>query len=362
MKQIIKESAYKLGIDAVGITDRTDYSYLENFLINRNNNNETSEFEEQNINKRLNAKNLLPQCRSIIVIGVPYGEGYRIPSVSHKGLLSVSSHGIDYHKKVNELLNKLAEEISKYIEFKYVACVDTTFLIDKEICKNAGLGNYGKNSLLINETKGSLINLGYLLTDIEIIGDNITEEDICGNCNICIKSCPNNAIFEKGGINPKKCVSYLTQTKNYIPLEYRENMGRQIYGCDMCQVVCPKNKEILNKNVDEDYSDLILDFQELLTISNKEFLNKYVHMAGSWRGRNIWKRNAIISIGNLSINSMFQNVKEELHNPSDMIKIYAAWTLLKLNKSIAKDLLFNNLKYENDNIKNEYLKLLEAKL
>ena len=246
MKQIIKETAYKLGIETVGITNRTDYSYLEDFLINRKNKNETSEFEEQDIKKRLNTKNLFFECRSIITLGVPYGEGYK-PSVLDTGLLSVSSHGIDYHKKVNTLLYKLAEEISKYNDFKYIACVDTTFLIDKEICKNSGIGNYGKNSLLINPNKGSFINLGYLLTDIEIEGDNTTEEDICGSCNICIKSCPNNAIFENGGINPKKCVSYLTQTKNYIPLEHRENMGRQIYGCDMCQVVCPKNKEVLNK-------------------------------------------------------------------------------------------------------------------
>lgn len=362
MKPIIKETAYKLGIETVGVTNITDYTYLEDFLINKQNNNQTSEFEEQNICKRLNAKNLFPDVKSIIAIGVPYGEGYKIPSVSDMGLLSVSSHGLDYHKKVNTLLYKLAEEITKYTDFKYIACVDTTFLIDKEICKHAGIGNYGKNSLLINNTKGSFINLGYLLTDIEIEGDNTTEEDICGNCNICIKSCPNNAIFEKEGINPKKCVSYLTQTKNYISLEYRENMGRQIYGCDICQVVCPKNKKVLNKNISEDYSDLILDLKELITISNKEFLNKYVHMAGSWRGKNIWKRNALISIGNIKINSMFQDVKEELQNPSDMIKIYAAWSLLKLNKSIAKDLLFNNLKYENENVKCEYLKLLEAKL
>ncbi len=362
MKQIIKECAYKLGIDTVGITDRTDYSYLEDFLIKRRNNNQASEFEEADINKRLSAKNLLPEVRSIIAIGVPYGEGYKIPSFSEKGLLSVSSHGVDYHKKVNELLYKLAKDLAKYIDFKQIACVDTSFLIDKEICKNSNLGNYGKNSLLINKRRGSFINLGYLLTDIEIEGDNISEEDICGSCNICVKSCPNSAIFENGGINPKKCLSYLTQTKNYIPLEYRENMGNQIYGCDMCQLVCPKNKEVLNKYTNEDYSDLIIDFKEMLTIPNKDFLNKYGHLAGSWRGKNIWKRNALISIGNLKINSMFQNVKDELQNPSETIKIYAAWSLLKLNKFLARDLLYKNLKYENDNIKNEFLKLLEAKL
>lgn len=362
MKQIIKEAAYKLGIETVGISNILNYSYLEDFLIGRKNNNQNCEFEEQNINKRLDARNLFPECRSIIAVGIPYGWGYKKPCFSYKGLLSVSSYGEDYHKKVNFILNKLAEEIMQYVDFKYIACVDTTFLIDKEICKSAGIGNYGKNSLLINESKGSFINLGYLLTDLETEGDTVKETDICGKCSICVRSCPNNAIFEHGGINPKKCISYLTQTKSYIPIEYRENMGRQIYGCDMCQIVCPKNKEVLNKKNSDDYSELAVDLKELLTISNKDFLNKYGHMAGSWRGRNIWKRNALISIGNLKINWMLQMVKDELNNPSEMIKIYAAWSLLKLNKDLAEDLLYNNIKYENENVKSEYLKLMEAKL
>lgn len=362
MKQIVLDAAYKIGIDTIGITDKVDYSHLEDLLADRKKNNLTCEFEEQDINKRLNAKNLFPQCRSIIGLGLPYGEGYKIPSSPDKGLLSVSSHVDDYHAKVTFLLKKLAEELSKDIKFSYRACVDTEFLIDKEICRSAGLGQYGKNSLLINKNKGSLINLGYLLTDIEIPGHNTLEEDICGACSICVKRCPNKAIYEGGGINPKKCISYLSQTKNYIPLEYRPNMGSQIYGCDICQVVCPKNREVLNKKTGEDYSDLLVDLKEILTISKKDFEKKYGHRVGSWRGRNIWKRNALIAIGNLKLISMFDNVREELENPSETIKTYAAWSLLKLNKSVARDILIRSIKYENDAIKNEYLKLLEAQL
>ncbi len=362
MKQIIKEAAYKLGIETVGITGISDYSYLEELLTNRKNNNQGCEFEEQDIKKRINAKNLFPELKSIIAIGIPYGEGYKLPSCRNKGLLSVSCHGEDYHKTVNSLLVKLAEKIMRHISFKFLPCVDTSYLIDKEICRSAGIGSYGKNSLLINKNYGSFINLGYLLTDIETETDTISERDICGKCNLCVKSCPNKAIFETGGINPKRCISYLTQTKNYIPLEYRENMGRQIYGCDICQIVCPLNKEVLNKEVNTVYSDLMVDLEELLNISNKGFINKYGHTAGGWRGRNIWRRNALISIGNLNIKSLFQNVKDELQNQSEMIRCYAAWSLLKLNRPLAEEILYSNLKYENDYVKNEYLKLLEAKL
>ncbi|NLJ58541.1 MAG: tRNA epoxyqueuosine(34) reductase QueG [Tissierellia bacterium] len=361
MKEIVKEIGYNLGIK-IGISNILDYSYLSEFMINREKNNYNCEFEEQNINKRLNAKNLFPQCKSIIAIGLPYGSGYKIPSLPYKGLLSVSSYGEDYHRKVNFTLNKLAKKLEKYRDFEHIACVDTTFLIDKEICKTAGIGNYGKNSLLINNLKGSFINLGYLLTNIEIETDSIERVDVCGQCKICVRTCPNGAIFPQGGINSKKCISYLTQTKNYIPIEYRENMGRQIYGCDVCQLVCPKNKDVLNKETNSDYSKLAVDLEELLSISNKEFSKRYGSLAGSWRGRNVWKRNALISIGNLRMKSLFQEVKDELSNSSEMIKIYAAWSLLKLDKNLAVDILYNKLKYENENVKSEYLKLMELGL
>jgi epoxyqueuosine reductase len=138
MKEIIKEAANKLGIETIGMSNTTDYSHLEEFLLKRKNNNLDCEFEEGDVKKRINAKNLFPELRTIITVGLPYGEGYKIPSSGHKGLLSVSSHGEDYHKRVKSLLIKLAQEIMHHIDFKFSPCVDTSYLIDKEICKLAG--------------------------------------------------------------------------------------------------------------------------------------------------------------------------------------------------------------------------------
>lgn len=363
MKQRITEIANSIGIEIVGFTSVLDYTYLTEFMLDRANKGYHCEFEELNIYKRLDVRNVFPDCKSIIAIGVPYGEGYKKPSTNNKGLLSVSSYGEDYHNKLDSLLKKLALEIKNYKDFKYKICIDTTPLIDKEICKNAGIGSYGKNALLINEKFGSFINLGYLLTDLEIECDNrINNKDICGECDLCIKSCPNNAILKAGGINAKQCVSYLTQTKDYINIEYRKNMRNQIYGCDVCQLVCPKNKIIFDKISNNDYYDLLIDLEELMQISNKEFAFKYGHMAGSWRGKNIWKRNALIAIANLRLESMFEMVKNELSNPSDMIKIYAAWCLKKLDKEKATEILNNRQKSENDKIKMEYTRLVEAEI
>ncbi len=362
MKQQISKIASSLGIEIIGFTSMLDYSYLKDFLNKRIDNNYNNEFEEQNINKRLDIRSVFPKCKSIITIGVPYAEGYEIPYTKDQGLLSVVSFGEDYHKKLYKILFNLAEEIKKHKSFEYMICVDTSPLIDKEICKKANLGGYGKNTLLINEDYGSFINLGYLLTDLEIEDSEFNNKDVCGECDLCIKSCPNNAIFKTGGLNSKKCVSYLTQTKQYIPIEYRKSMRNQIYGCDICQIVCPKNKQNLEKRTNKGYDELLIDLNELMNISNNDYMKKYGHLSGSWRGKNTWKRNGLIAIGNLKLNPMYHIVKGELDNPSEQIKIYAAWSLLALKKSEAKNVLYNKLKYENDKIKLEYMKLMELEL
>ena len=258
MKQKIYEVAKDMRYEAFGITSIIDYDCLRPILNSRIDNNYYNELQEQDIEKRLNAKNVFPGCKSIIAVGFSYAKGYKIINSKDNGLISLISFEEDYHHIVNKSLKEYAQRLGKYFSFKYKICVDTSPLIDKEICRRSGIGNYGKNSLLINENLGSFIYLGYLLTDLEIEENgNDKYIDICKDCDICIKSCPNNAILKNGTINTKKCISYLTQTKNYIPLEYRKNMGNHIYGCDVCQLVCPKNKKILSIESSKDYKKII---------------------------------------------------------------------------------------------------------
>jgi len=364
MKQVILDIAKDMNIENIGFTNVLNYDYLEHFFKERVKNNYNSELEENNIKKRLDVRNVFPQCKSIITVGITYAKGYKKTNTLDKGLLSVVSLGEDYHLKVKNKLNQLAQKINDSFKNEYMICVDTSPLIDREICKNAGIGNYGKNSLIISDNYGSFMYLGYILTDLDMENEISTNKreniDICKGCNICVNSCPNNAILNSGVINTKRCVSYLTQTKSYIPLEYRSNMKNQIYGCDICQLVCPKNNKILSMEPESDYKELLVDFAEILAMKNSEFKEKYGYVSGSWRGKNIWKRNSIISIANLDIKTMFDKVQNELKNPSEMIKTYSAWSLMKLNKKKASDILNSNIKYENDIIKSEYKKLLEV--
>lgn len=359
IKDAIKEVARSLGIESIGFTNILDYSYLEGRLRHRKEKGFESEFEEHDIEKRLDARNVFLKCKSIIAVAVPYGLGYKKPSVAYKGLLSVIVFGEDYHTRIRRMLEELAKEIQKQIEFEYVVCVDTSPLLDREVCRNANLGQLGKNTMLINDYYGSFVNLGYILTDIEMECEKYEEKDICGSCSLCIKSCPNKAITDCG-IDSGRCVSALTQTKKDIPYEYRLSMNNQLYGCDMCQLVCPKNKKVLGMDASADYSGLAVDLKEILSISSAEFAEKYGNTSGGWRGKNIWKRNAIIAIGNLRLQSMYEAVEMELDSPSDLIRIYAAWSLMMINAKKASVVLNNRINNEKDKVKYEFAKLLEV--
>lgn len=123
-------------------------------------------------------------------------------------------------------------------------------------------------------------------------------EDECGDCTLCIDVCPTGAIVAPGQLNSQRCIAFLTQTKGFLPDEFRAKIGNRLYGCDTCQTVCPKNKGKLNWIHDEFTPDPEIAkplLQPLLSISNKEFKAKFGHVSGSWRGKKPIQRNAILA-------------------------------------------------------------------
>lgn len=333
LNKFILEKSKEINIDICGITNANSLENLREYLINRNENNRNTEFEEKYLEKRLDPKLTLPSCKSIIVCGISYNVDYsQRPDYPLMGKLSKSSWGMDYHIVLKVKIEKLIEEIKKIKEFEYKYFVDTGPLIDRELAKKAGIGYYGKNCSIINDDYGSFIFLGYILTDLDLDYSEEIEEK-CGDCDLCLRACPTGALEGAYKLNPKKCISYLTQTKDNIPIELREKMGIKIYGCDTCQSVCPKNKDIKKShhkefipNVTKGYMDL----KELLHMSNREFKNKYGHMAGSWRGKTILKRNAIIALGNIKQKENIELLIPQLKDSNPMIRQYAQWAIVNI--------------------------------
>lgn len=339
LNQYIIESSKKINIDICGFTDGEPLTNLEEYLLHRKNNGLQTEFEEKDINKRIDPKLTMPNCKSIIVIGISYNVNLNkakrtVPLAyeSLKGLLSKSTWGIDYHLVLKEKMKLLVQDIKKVADFEYKYFVDTGPLVDRELARKAGIGYFGKNCSIINDKYGSFIFLGYILTDLELEYSKEIEEK-CGDCELCLKACPTGALESPYTLNPKKCISYLTQTKDNIHNSLRIKMGMKIYGCDTCQLVCPKNKDIKIPNHEEFMpveTGGYINIEELLHISNREFKKKYGHMAGSWRGKTIFKRNAIIALGNMKKEENINLLIPKLRDLNPMIREYTQWAIVNI--------------------------------
>ena len=354
LKQFIINKSKELNIDIIGFTNCEPLDNLKDYLITRKAENKEVEFEEKDIEKRINPKLTFQGCKSIIVIAMSYNNDFNeTPDYKLKGRLSKSSWGMDYHKVLQSKIENLIIEIKKEVDFSHKYYIDTGPLIDRELAKRTGIGYYGKNSSIINDKYGSFIFIGYILTDLDI---DISNEEIpnkCGDCNLCIKACPTGALEGDYKFNPKKCISYLTQTKEKIPYELRSKMGDKIYGCDTCQLACPKNKNIIIPNHEEFIPKITkgyMDIEEIFNISNKEFKKKYGNMSGAWRGKNILKRNGIIVLGNTKDRKNLKLLLPLLKDPNPMIREYTAWAILNIDYSYGKEVAEKAIKSEVDDL------------
>lgn len=333
LKEYIINKSKELQIDVIGFTDGGPLLDIKDYLKSRLDQGIYTEFEEMDIEKRIDPKLSFPNCKSIIVIAISYNNDYKNEeSDIIKGSLSKSSWGMDYHGVLKDRMESLVTEIKKKVDFTYRCFSDTGPLVDRELAKKSGVGYYGKNCSIINKGYGSFIFLGYILTDLDIEFKETTSMEDCGECNLCIDACPTKALAPYR-LNPKKCISYLTQTKDIIDDELRDKMATKIYGCDTCQLVCPKNKAVNLPNHREFVPNItngLVDIEELLDMSNREFKEKYGHMAGSWRGKNILKRNAIIALGNMKDKKNIKLLLKEKEKDIDMLNPYIDWAINKI--------------------------------
>lgn len=295
LKTKIINYSKKIKIDLIGFTDARICYQLGSRIKLKRGLGYQSKFEDYDIDERINPQLLLPSAKTIIVIGVAYPKSCkRLEQLKEEEVyFSSSSWGIDYHIVLTERLEKLAQYI-KTLEpnLEYKIAVDKTPLDDRYMAYKAGLGFFGKNNLLINKQYGSYIFLGSLLINLDLPKDKPVSET-CLNCNLCKEACPTGAINDKGVLNSNLCLSYLTQKKDELTETEKSFFTKSIYGCDICQKVCPHNKQIDSHHHQEfEPSDLeFINALEYKSLSNKEFKAKYGKLSGSWRGKKIIERN-----------------------------------------------------------------------
>lgn len=356
LKKAIIEYSKEIGIDKIGFASADPFTELKNKLIRQQELGYQSGFEEPDIKKRVNPHLLLEEPRSIISIALAYPSKMKTTVLSKKGerrgIFCRASWGTDYHVILRDRLKKLEEFIkSKVPDAKMKSMVDTGELVDRGVAERAGIGWSGKNCSIITPEFGSYVYLGEMITNIPFEPDE-PMEDQCGSCTKCIDVCPTGALVAGGQLNAQRCIAYLTQTKGFLPDEFRKKIGNRLYGCDTCQTVCPKNKGKdfhFHKEMEPDPEIAKPLLKPLLTISNKEFKEKFGHVSGAWRGKKPIQRNAILALAHYKDETALPDLIAVMKNdPRPVIRGTAAWAIGVIGGSEAEQALQEALNKEKD--------------
>lgn len=301
LKQKIEAFCKSLGLDTVGFIPCRQFDELRAFYKARQEMNLQNEFEEKDIEKRINPNHYMEDAKTILSIAFPYYHTEEAQDIDNG--FSIYTKRLDYHRVVKYYLG----EIGKYIESlggKAIGLVDSNTLPERYIAYLAGVGFIGKNNMIITEKYGSYVFLGEILTDLEIPCEDkrafhqISEYSECGTCNNCFKQCPTKSI-NANRRNPNICLSYITQKKEISNQEIKLLKGN-VFGCDFCQLRCPYNEGI-EQNVLKEFETLAYmneDIATYATMDNKYFKEKISATSCGWRGKNVIKRNAIINMYN----------------------------------------------------------------
>lgn len=293
IKEQIVKYCNSLGLDLIGFTPCREFSELREFYKYRKENNLENEFEESDIEKRINPNHYMEGGKTIVSIAFPYLYEKKYKSNG----FSVYTKGLDYHNIVKSYLDK----ICKFIEGlggQAISFVDSNTLPERYIAYLSGIGFIGKNNMIITKKYGSFVFLGEIITDLNISVEDIKplENTSCIDCNRCYKACPTNSINETKK-NCNICMSYITQKKD-IDDEFLHLMKGRIFGCDSCQLSCPCNHNISYSNI-EGFKPLSfmkesIDTDYLISLDNKEFKETFKITSCGWRGKNTLIRNALI--------------------------------------------------------------------
>lgn len=290
MKQKLLKFCNDIGIEYTGIAHTGPYYDLESILRDRIKNGYYTSFEEKELARRIDPSLTMEGVKSIIVCLFPYFTG-----MVEDTNISKYTYPKDYHIIAGEKLRRIGEFLKSEIQgFEYKPFVDSGPLVDRYLASISGLGFFGINSHIINDKYGTYFFIGYILCNYAFEPDKKIDRT-CIKCGECVRRCPGNAILGDFNINPNRCISYITQKKGELSEKEIEilNNNHMVFGCDICQDVCPHNRKIEHTNMEEFKKDLLysLDYNEINGMSNKEFKKKYGDRAFSWRGKGIIVRN-----------------------------------------------------------------------
>ena len=306
LAQLAKAHAFALGFDLVGIAalgPADTASAFDDWLADGRAG--VMHYLERGAEKRRDSRLPVPGTTHAIVVALDYG------GKEPDGPVARYARGLDYHDvidaRLRELHRRLEIDCGRSIAGK--PYVDTGPLLERDLARRAGLGWFGKNTNLLNPTLGSFFFLGALVLDVELETDAPFEADRCGTCTRCIDACPTDAITAPRELDARRCISYLTiELKDEVPVEFREKIGELIYGCDICQSVCPFNVKFAQElKVPEFAPRAVIAGKDARTLANDLLAMTQEQFSAAFKGSPMkraklsgLKRNAEIVVANVN--------------------------------------------------------------
>jgi epoxyqueuosine reductase len=233
----------------------------------------------------------------------------------------------------DELREKL-DALGRALGGGYRVLVDANQHVDREGAARAGVGFYGKNTMLITRRFGSWVVLGTLVTDVTVESTSPLELD-CGSCRLCIDACPTGALDEPGTLDATRCLSYWTQAPGPIPAEYRAELGDQVYGCDICQDVCPWNRGVERRRAGQPLpadAEPAVSLVEWLEADADELVRRYDRLYVPRNDARYLRRNALVAAGNTGGDAEREAVERYVDDPDPLLREHAVWAAQRLRE------------------------------
>ncbi len=346
---LVQDAAAHAGFDLCGVAPIRDFAELNYFpeWIAAGHAGEMKYLEARDESgglKRASLRSTVPWARSVIVCAINYNTAEAYSTAMHesdRGWISRYAWGReDYHESVRRRLDEIEKALrdaEPALDLQTRSYVDTGPLVERVYAKYAGVGWIGKNTCVINQKLGSWLFLGVILTSLELLAD-LPASDRCGTCTRCIDACPTDALIAPYRLDSNRCISYLTiEKRGDISEDLREGMGSHLFGCDICQDVCPWNRKSPSTDAAESQprEGLVNPALEwIAAMTEDDYRRTFKNSAIRRAKRSGLRRNAVIAMGN-SGRKEFLPVLEKLADDEDaIVACHAAWARDQLRKKV----------------------------
>ncbi len=362
LEAAVKRYAESLGFDIVGITSAEPFLRDEKAAVGRVRDGLMDGlpwYTEERVRRATHPELLLDDARSIVSVAISYLTGEPSPSNDGpRGKVARYAWGDDYHEvikaKLKELATGLAGVAGRPVRTR--TFVDDGPMNDRAAAERAGVGWFGKNTNILTSSHGSWVFLGQVITDLELKPDEPLAKN-CGECVLCIDACPTGAIVAPYVIDNRKCISFLTiELRGAIPRELRPLVGDWVFGCDICQDVCPVNRKVeqsLEPAFRQRHDFAAPALIPLLDLDDHSFRERFRNSPIKRAKRVGLQRNVCVALGNIGDSAAVPALASALASDEPLVRLHAAWALGRIGGTDAEEALTSALQDEDASVREE---------